>query len=133
MEDPTLTIEERHQLLSVLRELDGQAPAEQRRHPRRGVHLRLTLRVLGEPRVQPMPALLVNVAARGVGLQVDKPLDAGRRFLLPLRFLEGGGRLVLCEVRSCTPCGAAFKVGARFLEHIDDPSGTAKPPMDWLV
>jgi hypothetical protein len=77
--------------------------------------------------------MLVNVAAQGVGLQVETPLKVGQKFLLQLRFMEGGGWLVLCETRNCSPLRMAFKVGAKFLDRIDDPDGTSKPPMDWLI
>jgi hypothetical protein len=133
MHDPALTTEQRHRLLTVLRELDVHAPPEQRRHPRRNVQLTVTLRPLGERRAAPRPALLINISVEGVGLQVENPLDQGRKFLLPLRFVEGGGWLVLCEVRSCSPFRRAFKLGARILDHIDDPTGTATSPMDWLL
>jgi hypothetical protein len=133
MDSPTLTAEERHQLLAVLRELDQKSPTEQRRGPRRKVQLNLEIRLLGEKRLGRMPAILVNVAARGVGLQVERPMKVGQKFLLPLRFVEGGGWLVLCEVRNYLPLRVAHKVGAKFLDRIDDPDGTSKPPMDWLM
>jgi hypothetical protein len=133
MDSPTLTAEERHQLLAVLRELDQKAPTEQRRHPRRKVHLNLWIRLLGKKPAERRPALLVNVAAQGVGLHVERPLARGQKFLLQLRFIEGGGWLVLCEARNCRPLRMAYQVGAKFLDRIDDPDGTAKPPMDWLM
>ena len=133
MDSATLTAEERHQLIAVLRELDREAPTEQRRNPRRKVQLNLWIRPLGEKSLGRMPAILVNVAARGVGLHVERPMKAGQKFLLQLRFIEGGGWLMLCEARNCTPLRMAHKVGAKFLDRIDDPDGTAKPPMDWLM
>jgi hypothetical protein len=133
MLQPALTTQERHRLLAVLREMDTQAPAEQRRDARRKVHLQLTLRPLGDRGAPLVQALLINVSAHGVGLEVQTPLEPGRKLLIPLRFVEGGGWLVLCEVRNCSPEGTAFRIGARFLDHIDDPTGTAKPPMDWLL
>ena len=132
MEEISLTTEERHQLLSVLRELDPKAPEESRRGPRRRVQLNLTIRPLGE-RAARMPALLVNVATQGVGLQLERPLKQGQKFLLNLRFAEGGGWLVLCEVRNIRSLRLAYKVGAKFLDRIDDPDGTAKAPLDWLI
>jgi len=133
MDSPSLTAEERHQLLAVLRELDRKAPTELRRSPRRKVQLNLWIRPLGDKRLGRLPAILVNVAARGVGLHVDRPMKPGQKFLLNLRFVEGGGWLVLCEVRNCLPLRVAYKVGAKFLDRIDDPEGTSKPPMDWLM
>ena len=133
MDSPTLTAEERHQLLAVLRELDQKAPTEQRRGPRRKVQLNLWIRLLGEKRPERMRAILVNVAAQGVGLHMERPMKPGQKFLLQLRFIEGGGWLVLCEARNCLPLRLAYRVGAKFLDRIDDPDGTAKPPMDWLM
>jgi hypothetical protein len=133
MDSPTLTSEERHQLLAVLRELDQKAPTEQRRHPRRKVQLNLSIRLLAGKHLNRTPALLVNVAAEGVGLRTDMPLKRGQKFLMQLRFDEGGGWLVLCETRSCMPVRRAYQIGAAFLDRIDDPDGTANPPMDWLM
>ncbi len=132
MQDLTLTAEERHQLLSVLRDLDEKAPAEKRGSPRRRVQQNLWIRPLGR-RMPRMPAILVNVAAQGVGLQVERALPPGEKFLLNLRFVEGGGWLVLCEVRNCRPLRQAYQVGAKFLDRVEDPEGTGKPPMDWLL
>jgi hypothetical protein len=133
MDSPTLTAEERHQLLAVLRELDQEAPLELRRHPRRKVQLSLWIRLLGAKHPVRTPAILMNVAAQGVGLRVETPLKRGQKFLLQLRFVEGGGWLVLCEARSCRPLNRTYQLGATFLDRIDDPDGTSRPPLDWLM
>jgi len=135
MSELALTAQERQQLVSILRELDGNTDCEQRRHPRRKSRISLTIRVLrGGPTNRSSRATLVNVSARGVGLLVHKTFVAGDKFLLPLRFDDGGGWLVLCEVRNCTLLAPkSSKVGARFLDRIEDPDGDAEPPMDWLL
>ena len=133
MDSPTLTAEERHQLILVLRDLDQKAPTEHRRRPRRKVQLNVWIRLLEGKHLKRMPAVLVNVAAQGVGLHVDRPLPCGQKFLLPLRFIEGGGWLVLCETRNCRPLRQTCRLGAKFLDRIDDPDGTARPPLDWLM
>jgi hypothetical protein len=130
----TLTADERHQLLSVLRELDHDAPPEQRANLRRKVHLSLEIRPLPVRQSNILSANLLNVSTQGVALKVEKSFAKGAKFLLPLKFSEGGGWLVLCEVRNSTrlPKGL-WKVGARFIDRIDDPKGNSKPPMDWLL
>ena len=134
MEQVNLTAEERHQLMAVLREMDGVAPAEKRRTPRRKVDFGLWIRPVSKTQAGMLKAVLVNVAAKGVAIVVGRPLQKGDRFVMPLTFREGGGWLVLCEVRNSTSQGGgAWKIGARFVERIDDPDGTGKPPMDWLM
>jgi len=134
MDHVTLTADERHQLLAVLRDLDQEAPTEKRKTARRRVDLGIWIRPVSRKAPGLLKATLVNVAAKGVAVIVGRPMRKGDRFVLPLRFREGGGWLVLCEVRnSSTQGGGAWKVGAGFLERIDDPEGTARPPMDWLL
>ena len=133
MNSPTLTLEEKHQLLSVLRELDPKAPAEQRRALRRKVHVEVPIRTLGQnPAV--LKSTIVNTSASGAAFVVNAPLPKKAKLLLPLRFCEGGGWLMLCEVRNCVPYPKRhWRIGARFLDHMDDPQGTAKVPLDWLL
>jgi hypothetical protein len=135
METPVLTAEERHQLMSVLRDLDAQAPKEQRRHPRRRVQLNLEIQLVGKELCGIMSAKLINVAARGIGLELRRPLRIGRRFTVRLRFGEGGGWLVLCEVRNCAALedGEGFHLGAEFVDRVDDPKGTARAPRKWTL
>jgi len=79
-------------------------------------------------------ATVLNVAARGAAVRVKQRLQKGDKLLLPLAFREGGGWLVLCEVRNCTPLDRGFfKVGCVFKEKIDDPTGQARPPLDWIL
>lgn len=133
METPVLTAEERHRLMTVLRELDTHAPTENRRHPRREVQLNLHLHLLGNAPPGIMPATLVNVAARGIGLVTPLPLALKQRFTVHLRFTEGGGWLVLCEVRNCSVTEGGYRVGAEFVARMDDPKGSAQPPEMWLT
>jgi hypothetical protein len=133
MQNSTLTAQERHRLLSVLRELDQQAPNEKRRDLRRRVHGKMTIRILGSNSSLRISSV-VNVSSHGVALLLREPLTPKAKFLLPLRFCEGGGWLVLCEVRNCVPQPRhQWRIGARFLDHIEDPRGNAKPPLDWLM
>lgn len=132
MEEVALTPEERHQLLSALRELDPKAPREQRRDPRRRIQLNLWITPLGEKSPEIL-AMLVNVSAQGVGLHLERALKLDQKFLLRLRFVEGGGWLVLCQTRNVRALRLAFKIGAAFLDHVDDPTGKSKPPLDWMM
>lgn len=140
MDTAELSSKERQQLMGVLRELDGTA-TERRRDKRRPVTVKLYVRRVKAASQQKTPdeiglfsAIVVDVAAHGVGLQLRHSLDSGDKIVLPLRFREGGGWLVLCQVRSCTAAGGGnFRVGAKFLERLDDPEGIAKVPVDWLL
>jgi hypothetical protein len=133
--ESTLSLEERHQLVSVLRQLDPQSPAEQRRSPRRKALVNLWIRRINKHRSRALARLvLVNVSQTGVGFLAKSPFEAGEKFVMPLRFDEGGGWLVLCEVRNLKGlANGHYKVGAKFLERIEDPSGDARIPGDWLV
>jgi hypothetical protein len=129
-----LSSRERHQLLSVLRELDPAGVSEHRKKPRRKVLQGLWMRRISKGERFPVQkATLVNASQYGAGLLCAQPLAVGDRFVMPLRFAEGGGWLVLCETRNCKPLSDAhFKVGARFIDRIDDPTGTARAPGDWV-
>ncbi|HVX86154.1 MAG TPA: PilZ domain-containing protein [Phycisphaerae bacterium] len=133
-----LTTNERQQLLAVLREMDPAAlaaPTEKRHKPRRKVAQKLWLRRIAQDEQFPIQqATLVNTSQTGVGLLCPQRLPQGERFVIPLRFVEGGGWLVLCEVRNCRRLSEShFKVGAKFIDKIEDHSGTARPPGDWTV
>ena len=71
---------------------------------------------------------------RGVGLLTKVVHVKADKFVMPLRFDEGGGWLVLCEVRNSKSLATGhYKVGARFIDRIEDPWGDAKIPGDWLM
>jgi hypothetical protein len=129
-----LSASERRQLLSVLRELDPAAPAEKRHKPRRKVAQNLWLRRIARDEKFPLQkATLINTSPSGAGLLCAGPLRVGERFVIPLRFAEGGGWLVLCESRNCRRLSDShFKVGARFIDKVEDESGSTRPPADWL-
>ena len=135
MEEVALSTKERHQLLSVLRELDPASPPEKRRQARRDVLLTVAVRIVVDcGQLEKVRATVLNVAARGAGLRLKQRLRKGDKLLLPLAFREGGGWLVLCEVRNCTPLERGFfKIGCKFKEKIDDPTGQARPPLDWIL
>jgi hypothetical protein len=140
MSNVELNTEERQKLLAVLRELDDHA-VERRRDKRHEVTVHLYVRKVksahpqkGDGDIGLYPAEVLNVAARGVGFKVQNWMAVGDQVVLPLRFREGGGWLVLCQVRSCSPLSdGSYRVGAKFLERIDDPEGVAKVPVDWLL
>jgi hypothetical protein len=133
--DTLLSTQERHQLVSVLRQLDPHAPAEQRRTPRRKALVNLWIRRISQKTTTAVARLvLVNVSQNGVGFLAKSEFAAGEKFVMPLRFDEGGGWLVLCEVRNAKALrDGHYKVGAKFLERIEDPSGDARIPGDWLA
>jgi len=136
-----LNQQERQQLLDVLRDMDATKSTERRRDKRRDVVVNLVVRKVksgnvrkaAEP-VSVFPGTVVNVAARGVGLKLAQALDTGDKIVLPLRFREGGGWLVLCQVRTCSrQSDGSFRIGAKFVERLEDPEGIAKVPVDWLL
>ena len=137
-----LTQEERRKLIAVLRDLDVNGPPERRRTPRRKVLVNLWIRKVkaaGTLRektadVDMFTGTIVNVSQKGVGLLVTRELAVGDRFVVPLRFNEGGGWLVLCDVRNVTRTATGrYKIGAQFTERMEDPDGNAKVPLDWLM
>ncbi len=134
MESISLTTDERHKLLAVLREMDPKAPAEKRKSVRRKVQLEIWIRPVSKKSPGLIKSMLVDVSARGVALVAGRVVQKGERFVMPLRFREGGGWLILCEVRNATalPRGRC-KIGARIVDRIDDPEGDSKPPLDWLI
>jgi len=136
-----LNQQERQQLLDVLRDLDASKSAERRRDKRRDVVVNLVVRKVKSSNVKKsaepvsiFPGTVVNIATRGVGIKLAQLLEPGDKIVLPLRFREGGGWLVLCQVRSCSKLADGnFRVGAKFVERLEDPEGIAKIPVDWLL
>lgn len=135
MTDAQLSSRERHQLLTILRELDPAAPPEARKHSRRPVALDVTIRVLGgKLGITLLKAKLVNVSLKGLAMTLSRPLHPGDRLAVPLRFDDGTGWLALCEVRNARSLRpGAFRAGLQILERIEDPDGTARTPMDWVL
>jgi hypothetical protein len=132
--EAVLNSKERFELVSVLREMDPTAPREHRRSPRRKTLISLWMQRLGRNNARAITkVMLVNVSEVGVGFLGKAACVAGEKFVLPLPFNEGGGWLVLCEVRNCRKLASGhFKMGAKFLDRIEDKSGDAKIPGDWL-
>jgi hypothetical protein len=133
-----LTIEERHQLLAVLRELDHGSIREKRSAPRRKVLQHLWVKQIGAgagKNVAMFQGVVVNVSVRGLAMMVRRPLSKQERLAIPLRFADGGGWLVLCEVRNCQKAQGdrGYRVGVYFVDRIEDPDGEAKVPMDWVL
>jgi hypothetical protein len=131
MDTPILTTQERRQLMAVLRDLDSQAPTEKRRQPRRKVQLNIGIHPTRKDACGLLAAKLLNVAVGGMGLEVPTALRKGQRFTVQLRFQEGGGWLVLCEVRNCRAIEGGFRLGAEFIQRIEDPDGNARIPKIW--
>ena len=128
-----LSEQERHELVGVLRELDPTAPRENRNVIRRKTLMSVWMQRLGRNDSRALAKImLVNVSLNGVGLLSKTPCLKGEKFVLPLRFDEGGGWLVLCEVRNCRKLASGyFKIGGRFIDRMEDDKGVAKIPEDW--
>ena len=131
--EAVLTAQERHQLVTVLQDLDRSAPQERRRHLRRKTLINLWMQRITQttgPRFAKI--VLVDVSATGVGLLACSTCQIGEQLVLRLPFIEGGGWLVLCEVRNCQRlANGQFKIGCRFLARIEDANGDAKIPSHW--
>jgi len=132
--DVVLTAGERQELVTVLRELDPTAPKERRGSVRRKTLLNLWMQRIGENEGGTISkVVLVNVSVSGVGILTKMPFLRGEKFAIPLPFAEGGGWLVLCEVRNCQRLMSGhYKVGGRFIDRIEDDNGDAKIPGNWL-
>src|SRR5690242_18139043 len=111
MMEATLTPQERHELLRVLRQLDPSAPPEKRRTVRRKTLINIKIQRIGDGSSTDR-MLLVNASVRGAGFLAKTRLSIGETFQMHLRFDEGGGWLVLCEVRNCRKLQSGhYKVG----------------------
>lgn len=139
MSQATLSQDEKADLLGVLRDLDPThtgIPPELRRAKRRGVlewmPVQLMPRFEGD-RLRILRVLIKDVSAGGAGLYSRRPFAADDRFVLPVRFDEGGGKLFLCRVVFSRPASPRHHtVGAKFLASIDDPDATTMIPTEWL-
>ena len=134
MSTVVLTPEQTHTLRAVLQEMDPAAPAEQRLWPRHKVALDMWIRTISpRGRTGVFKVMAMNLSKRGVGLLSRRLLSMGEKFALPLRFDDGGGKLVLCQVRNARRLSNGHcKVGATFVTWIDDNEGNAKIPDDWV-
>ncbi|MGN6367950.1 MAG: PilZ domain-containing protein [Phycisphaerae bacterium] len=131
----TLSEEEKHRLMAVLRELDPAAPKEKRSGPRRKVLLRIWIRRIVKGKATGLQkVVLVDVSRKGLAILTPQELEVGDKVVAPLQFGEGGGWLTLCEVRNCRQVAGVpqWKVGLQFLERIEDTDGKARIPGDWL-
>src|ERR1035437_3041409 len=127
--------EERYQLVRTLRNMDPIAPREHRRTLRRKVLMSLWMQQLEKNKTPRLSKItLVNVSLNGVGVLCQTSSRMGEKIVLPLSFHEGGGWLVLCEVRRCRRLASGFYlIGGCFIDHIhiEDEKGVAKIPGDW--
>ncbi len=137
MSTPTLSQTERRQIVSILAELKRSGEESLgRRHQRRAVTQTLWLKRLPRPDL-PRPAAFRiqtgDVSLKGIGFFSRRRLMAGELVVLPLQFKEGGGMLVLCEVRHCRsePRGG-YRVGVEFTETLPDPEVNERIPPAWL-
>ena len=138
MTQTTLSHNEVQQVLDVLRDLAAeQKPTNHRRALRRKVALPLWLRRIpgcGSERSQLFRIMAVDISNKGIGCLSRRKLELGETFVLPLRFSEGGGQLVLCRVRFLRELASGhFRVGAEFAATTPDPTGRARIPEEWLV
>ena len=135
MAHPDLTFDERHQVLSVLQELDPSSPRESRRHPRRRTLMEVIIQPILKGAVAgPQRVILANVARRGLAVLFARPAKAGDRFVTLLEFDDGSATLALCEVRNSQELASGlYKTGAQFLARIEDATPETPVPSDWLV
>ncbi len=133
MNTMVLSREQTHKLRAVLQDLDPTAPQEQRLWPRHKVSLDMWIRTISpRGRTGVFKIMAMNLSKRGVGLLSKKLLSVGEKFALPLRFDEGGGKLVLCQVRNCRRLeNGHCRVGATFLAWAEDEDGTTAIPAEW--
>ena len=136
MAQATLSPTEVNQVLDVLRDLAAEhKPTNQRRAQRRKVALPLWLRRIpasGE-RTGLYRIMAVDISNKGIGCLSRRKLELGETFVLPLRFAEGGGQLVLCRVRFSRELASGhFRIGAEFVATTPDPTGRARIPQEWL-
>jgi len=135
MSEVLLTAEERHQLVAVLRELDPGSPREHRSGVRRKVLMNLWIRrlVKGKSRML-QKVVLLDVSKKGLAMLSPTAFGHGDKLVVPLEFGEGGGWLVLCEVRNCRKLpNGRYKIGAQFIDRIEDTDGKSRIPGDWLA
>lgn len=133
MSTVSLTSEQRHCLTAVLQDLDPSAPHESRRWSRHNVLMSMWIKKLSRKGKKSLFRIsAVNISKRGVGLISRQQLSVGERFVLPLRFEDGGGRLVLCQVRNNRPTeDGQHRIGALFMAWVNDDQGDAAIPADW--
>lgn len=100
--------------------------APQRRHERRATSRRVVIHYHSPDGEAALRATLTDVSQSGVGLVLDRPLDAGRTFGLDLTKADGTTTRLLYTVIHCRPCGEKmFKVGAELTCRQD-----ARPPKE---
>jgi hypothetical protein len=119
----------------VLRDM-ARSHSNKRGSDRRKVALPLWLRRMpgaGSDRTQLFRIMAVDISKKGVGCLSRRRLEMGESFVLPLRFAEGGGELVLCRVRFLRQLESGhFRIGAEFVATTPDPTGRSRIPREWL-
>lgn len=80
-------------------------PMKERREPRFEIDQSIWITVFGEPDIQ-LPARIVNVSGRGIGLAMDGPVAAGSALKL-----EWEDTLLLGEVIYCRQDRESFYLG----------------------
>ena len=130
----TLTDDEKTQLLSVLSELDPDAPPDRRTHSRHNASGDICLYTIAAQKIKRLQASLINVSANGLGFSAFKELKKDSKVIIRVRFIEGGGSLILAVIRNCRSLNnGLFQVGVQFSEKVEDPRGDTMPPMDWVL
>ncbi|MGC9260733.1 MAG: hypothetical protein ACP5I8_11760 [Phycisphaerae bacterium] len=136
MSATSLSQNERQQIVQIIENLKQEGESLGRRHRRRPVRQIMWLKRLPRPERPRSATFRVNledVSLKGMGLFSRRHLQRNEYVVAPLQFREGGGMLVLCQIRFCRelPEGG-YRVGAEFDETLADPTGTTRIPQAWL-
>lgn len=130
---PSLSKQEVQQLLAIL---TGKDSVENRRHPRHRVAQPVWVKRFAQSqrkRHELFKVMLTDASRRGVGLLSKRIFQTGESFVVPLRYAEGGGSLVLCRTRFCRSTESGhYRVGAEFAATIPDPDGKTRIPVEWI-
>ncbi|MDA8378049.1 MAG: PilZ domain-containing protein [Planctomycetia bacterium] len=136
MRTTSLSQNERKQIVQIIENLKQEGEALGRRYRRRPVRQIIWLKRLpraDRPRSAAFRVNLEDVSLKGMGLFSRRHLQKNEFVVAPLQFREGGGMLVLCQIRFCRelPQGG-YRVGVEFDETLSDPTGTTRIPQVWL-
>ncbi len=131
-----LSDSERRQIVAALAALTQRSDSPARRQPRHCVEQLMWLKRLPQPdhpRGGSFKIRTQDVSSKGIGFLARRPFQPDEWVVIPLQFQEGGGMLVLCRIRFCTPQSeGGYRVGAYFEKTLPDPTGQARIPSEWL-
>ncbi len=134
---PQLSKQEVQQVLAVLRDINPSAkPSDLRKYQRHSVATPVWIKKFArgtQSRAQLFKVMLTDASRRGLGLLSRRIFQSGESFVVPLRYAEGGGALVLCRTRFCRSTSTGhYRIGAEFTATLPDPDGNAKIPAEWV-